>query len=89
MRIKKGLKVRKIADEWVVIIQNAGLSDMTKVINLNETSKYLWDSIVDSDFEEETIVGLLLDKFDVEKEIAVNDARKWIETLKKCEVLDA
>lgn len=89
MRIKKGLKVRKIADEWVVIVQNSDISDMTKVINLNETSKFLWDSVLDKDFDEVTITDLLLEKYDVEKEIALKDARKWIESLKKCQVLDA
>lgn len=89
MRIKKGLKVRKIADEWVVIVQNSDISDMTKVINLNETSKFLWDSVLDKDFDEVTITDLLLEKYDVEKEIALRDARKWIESLKKCQVLDA
>jgi hypothetical protein len=89
MRIKKGLKVRKIADEWVVIVQNSDISDMTKVINLNETLKFLWDSVLDKDFDEVTITDLLLEKYDVEKEIALRDARKWIESLKKCQVLDA
>jgi len=45
MRIKKGLKIRNIAGEKVLIMQGQVGVDMTKVISFNNTAEWLWNHL--------------------------------------------
>ncbi len=84
MRLNDKLKVREIAGEQVIIMQGKDYADMTKVISLNATSKYLWESLSGKDFDIKDIVALLTDKFDVTEELAKSDAQKWLDKLLEC-----
>lgn len=87
MKLIPGLKIREIAGEWVVIIQGKGVSDMTKVINLNATSKYLWECISNKEFDENSLVDALMQKYEVAEEKAREDIKAWIDKLKKAGVV--
>ena len=88
MKIKKRLKIRDIAGEAVVLMQDKGVTDMAKVISLNPTSKMLWENLQGKDFDKKDIVELLTSHFEVEEAQAAVDADKWIESLTKCGVLE-
>ena len=87
MRINPKYKVRKVADENIVLVQGANPGDMTTVIALNESSLYLWNSVADRDFETNDISQLLMERYDVDPETAAKDASNWIETLQKHQIL--
>lgn len=88
MKIKAGLKIRKIAGESIVIMQSHGVTDMTKVISLNDTSEWLWNELSGKEFEESDVVDLLTGKFAISREQAETDARAWIESLNKCLIVE-
>ena len=88
MKIKSDLKVRMIAGEAIVLLQSNGNSDMTKVLALNPSSKYLWDELQGKDFAADDVVDLLLQQYDVEEAKAREDALKWIDQLKELNVLE-
>lgn len=88
MKINPKLKARTIAGETIVLLHNNGTNDMTKVLALNATSKFLWDNLVGKDFETDDVVTLLTDHYDVEKERAESDARAWIGQLSELSVIE-
>jgi len=88
MKIKKGLKIRTIADENVLILQGAVGVDMTKVVSFNETAKWLWDELNGKDFSLEDAVGLLVANYKVDTATAEKDARDWINELSACNALE-
>ena len=88
MKIKENLKLRNIAGENVVILQNKEVSDMTKLLSLNKTSKYLWDQLKGKDFEASDVKKALLDHWDIEEQLASTDAQKWIKLLKENGVIE-
>ena len=88
MRIKKGLKIRDIAGERVLIMQGHVGADMTKLVSFNSTAELLWNSFVDKDFTEEDVVGLLVEQYQIDNETAGKDARVWIEQLISCKALE-
>ena len=67
-------------DEAVMII--ATVENQEKVLNLNKTAAFLWESS-----DGKTTVGKLIvqmcQKFDVDEKIALNDAVVFIEDMKK------
>lgn len=88
MKLIPGLKIREMAGEWVVIIQGRNVSDMTKVISLNTTSKYLWESVSDKDFDENFLVNALMERYKVDEDVAREDVKNWIEKLRKAGVVE-
>lgn len=87
MRISPKYKVRRVADENVVLIQGKTPGDMTKVIALNETSLYLWDNLVGRDFVLDDVKSLLTDRFEVDEVTATRDAQNWISELQEHSVI--
>lgn len=88
MKINPKLKARTIAGETIVLLQNNGANDMTKVLALNTTSKFLWDNLSGKDFELGDVVSLLTEHYDVEKERAESDAKAWIDQLTELSVVE-
>lgn len=80
MKIKSNFKLKKIAGEYIVLMEGSTLN-MTKVISLNESSAWLWEQIFDKDFSEEDLVELLCNNYEVSKEQAATDVSKWVALL--------
>ena len=76
-----------MADENVVLVQGRNPGDMTTVIALNETSLFLWNSLLERDFCKQDVVSLLTERYDVDEPRAAADADKWIATLKENNIL--
>lgn len=87
MRLNDKLKIRDIAGESVVLMPAKDGKDMTRVLALNSSSRYLWDTLSGKDFEAEDVVKALLDRYEVEEERAREDAAKWIAQLVELGVL--
>lgn len=83
MRIKENFKVRNIAGENLIVNQGASHADLTKIISLNPTSLYLWESLSGKDFTAGDAADLLTAKFEIDLETALKDAEKWINILQK------
>jgi len=81
MRIKEGFKLRPLGKEHVVTCENIALINFNKVISLNASASYLWEAVQGTDFTAETLTELLLEKYDVEREIAARDAAALIQQL--------
>ena len=89
MKIKDSYKLRKIAGENLVVEQGRLNADMTKVISLNETAVQLWDALSARDFTQDEVADVLVSTYNISKEQALTDAKKWIDALVKCGIIDA
>lgn len=87
MKLNDKLKIRDIAGESVVLMPAKDGKDMTRVLALNSSSRYLWDTLSGKEFEAEDVVKALLDRYEVEEERAREDAAKWIAQLVELGVL--
>ena len=87
MKINPKYKVRELAGELVVVVQGAYGADMTRIIALNNTSRYLWEALYDKEFDAQEVVRLLLERYEVEESVAKRDAEAWVTRLSECGVL--
>lgn len=87
MKINPELKLRTIVGESVVLMNSEGSRDMSKIMALNSTAKFLWEKLFGKDFTLEDVVNLLLDAYDVDRERAEEDAGKWVEQLTELKVI--
>lgn len=83
MKINTKYKVRQVAGENIVLVQGRNPGDMTSVVAFNDSSLYLWNSLLDKDFEIEDVVSLLTERYEVDEAVAAKDAESWIKTLEE------
>lgn len=83
MKINTKYKVRQVAGENIVLVQGRNPGDMTTVVAFNDSSLYLWNSLLDKDFEMEDVVSLLTERYEVDEAVAAKDAESWIKTLEE------
>lgn len=84
MKIKEGFKMRRLGREYIVVPESGGLVNFNKMISFNDTAAYLWEALSGKEFTVEDIKQLLLEKYEVDEEVAGADAarlaRSWAET---------
>lgn len=87
MKLKSDYKIRKIAGESVIVRMGINNVKMTTIISLNSTSEWLWEQLVGEEFDAEKVADLLTAEYEVSREVALIDARKWIEMLQQADLI--
>ena len=80
MKIKEGFILRTICGEHVVVGEGLAQVNFNKLLSLNETAAFLWKEIQGREFTKEDLVELLLENYEVSKEVAAKDIDKLVET---------
>ena len=88
MRIEDQISLRKIADEYIMIVGTEDSLDYTQAVSLNDSAAYLIESVRDEDFTSEDWVDLLTERYDVSKEQATADVESLIQMLQEANVID-
>ena len=88
MKIKSNYKLREIAGETIVVNQGTTNVNMTRIISLNTSARLLYQEFVEKDFTTEDAAKALVNRYGIDEEKALNDARIWVESLQKCGVIE-
>ena len=81
MKLIPDLTLREIAGEKMLVLQGAAGVDLTKVVMLNSTAEYLWNSLPEKEFQNEDVEELLIQKYGIAKDQAKIDAGAWIQSM--------
>ena len=79
MRIKEGFILRTICGESVVVGEGLAQVNFNKMLSLNASAAYLWESVTGKEFTVEDLTSLLTEKYDVSADKAAEDAAKVAE----------
>lgn len=88
MRINPQYKLREIAGETFLVNQGTPNINLTRIISLNKSARRLYEELYGKEFTVEDAQNILLEIYNVDAETALNDARKWVESLKECNVIE-
>ena len=80
MKIRKGFVLREMCGETLVTAEGMDNFDFNKVISLNSSAAWLWKEVEGREFDEGTLAGLLLDRYDVDAGTAARDAAALLQT---------
>ena len=84
MKIKEGFEIQNVCGEHIIVPAGVENVDYSKIISLNETAAYLWESAAQkASFTAEDLVSLLLAEYEVEESIAREDCELIIERWKE------
>ena len=83
MKIVEGFILRPLGREFILVGEGLSQVNFGSMVSLNSSAAYLWESVKDKEFTPEDLKNLLLDRYEVEEEVAAQDAEKiaraWIE----------
>jgi hypothetical protein len=88
MRLKPNYKIREIAGEKMVVMQGKDGVDLTKVILLNNSAEWLWNSLQGKDFSIDSAAQLLEERYKIGKEQSLTDAGNWIDSMVKVGLIE-
>lgn len=81
MKLIPDLTLREIAGEKMLVLNGSAGIDLTKVVMLNTTAEYLWNSLQEKEFTNEVVEELLIQKYGIEKKQAEIDAENWVRSM--------
>lgn len=83
MRLKNGFVLREMCGEHIVSGEGIEHINFNKLISLNSTAAFLWKEVEGKDFTAQTLAKLLIDRYGIDKELAMKDSENlinaWIE----------
>ena len=88
MKLKPNYKVREIAGEKMVVMQGKDGVDLTKVILLNNSAEWLWNSLQGKDFSMDSAAQLLTERYAIGKDQSLTDAGNWIDSMVKVGLIE-
>ena len=75
--------MRKLGRDYIVVGEGLKQVNFNKMIVLNETAAFLWESVSGREFTNEELAQLLTEKYEVSASVAAEDAAaladKWLE----------
>lgn len=88
MRIKSNYKLREIAGATIIVKQGTRDIDLTHIISLNNSAKFLYEKFIGKEFTTEDVVNTLENIFHISHERAEKDAEIWVESMKECQIIE-
>lgn len=87
MKVRDGFVLRNMGGQSVVVSIGAASKVFNGMVKLNETGAFLWSRLVEG-ADKEDLVQALLEKYDVDIELAKKDVEKFIEILQSPGIIE-
>ena len=89
MKAKNGFKLRPLGDEFILLGEGIEQVNFNKMITMNSTAAYLWQKVENGrDFDAQGLAELLVEEYEVDKETALRDAQKTLETWLNADIIE-
>ena len=79
MKIRKGFKLRNVVGESIVVGEGVEQIDFNKLVTLNKSAAFLWQSVENREFTTRDLALLLIENYDIQTKRAIKDAAFIIE----------
>lgn len=83
MKNKTGFKLRPLGREFILTAEDSRRVNFNKMVSLNSSAAFLWQSVDGREYSVEDLAGLLVDEYGIDMDLALKDsaaiAEKWIE----------
>lgn len=80
MKVKSGFTLRDVCGEYIIVSEGRENIDFCNIINLNDSSAYLWRKVCEmSSFTVEDLAKFLTEEYEVDMDTALADSRKLVE----------
>jgi hypothetical protein len=88
MKTKKGFILRSLGKEFILVAEGLEAFDANHMISMNESAAFLWKAVEGKDFDASTLVDLLLEEYDITREVAEKDVATLLQTWQDAEIIN-
>ena len=89
MKTKPGFILRSLGEEYILAAEGLEAADANRLVSMNESAAYLWKAVEGKDFEAETLVDLLVEEYDIAREVAEKDTAALLQIWKDAGIVDS
>lgn len=82
-----GFVMRRLGQDAMIVAESVDLVDFDRIVSLNNSAAYVWESLPDTEFTIQTITDLLQRRYDVEEEVAHKDAEELANIWQKAGII--
>lgn len=80
MKIVEGFRLRNILGQATIVGEGIAQVDFNKLVTLNSSAVFLWQSVEGKEFEVSDLVDLLVNKYNITQELAETDAKEMLDS---------
>lgn len=89
MKLRKGLILREVAGQFVIVPTGAAVREVTDIVYISSSAAYLWNYMEEHEFEQEELTEQILEHYTgVTREQAGADVEAFLKVLKDHNILD-
>ena len=88
MKIKEGFVLRNVAGSNVICAVGARSREFKGIIELNDSSSFLFNKILEGASSIDELVKLMLDEYEIDKETARIDIEEFVNILTEAKVIE-
>lgn len=82
-----GFVMRRLGQEAMIVAESVDLIDFDRIVSLNSSAAYVWESLPDTDFTTQTITDILMRRYDVDDKLACKDAEDLVKVWLKAGII--
>lgn len=87
MKIKEGFMLRQFGDDFIVVAVGDDAENFNKLITLNSVGAFIYKQL-STDTTYESVLDAVLDRYEVDKQIAETDIKKFLANVRNVGLLD-
>lgn len=88
MKTKKGFTLRSLGNEHLLVAESLEMTNFNRMISMNESAAMLWKEIDGKDFDAETLTNLLMENYDINRDVAEHDVTALLKSWKEAGIIE-
>lgn len=88
MKTKKGFTLRSLGNEHLLVAESLEMTNFNRMISMNESAAMLWKEIDGKDFDAETLTNLLMENYDINRDVAEHDVTALLKSWKEADIIE-
>ncbi len=74
--------------EYILVAEGLDVLDANTMVSMNATAAFLWEAVEGKEFNAETLVQLLLDEYEVDRDTAEKDVKALLQTWNEADAIE-
>lgn len=88
MKTRKGFSLRPLGQEFILVAEGLEAVNFSRMISLNASAAFLWQSVEGKDFDADTLAKLLVDEYGIAQEVAETDVAALLDTWQSAGIIE-
>lgn len=88
MKTKKGLVLRPLGKEHILMPEGLEAEGFDAMISMNESAAFLWKTVEGKDFDSDQLTSLLMQEYGITREVAEHDVADMLRGWKEMGIVE-